>query len=331
MLRAALLTLLILIVAPASASAACRSAPVAHVWYESPAVQVWFDDHGLVACLRATGVERTVPYPADDDVRLEFTEVQGDRWVRTATYTGDDSDTTTAEYLTDDLLDLWTGKTVSAEGYAVPGGYVTVDASGILVRYTDGRVEQLSTEPGDEFARQGRRLYWLGKGGPRTARLHLPAGSPPAKQPSRRARRMARCTPRPGARLVVRFRRIVITRVGASAYVCFNGRTTAIGNAARFQRLSSGDIAYTRPGFTGSLDAVAGKRHELPRASGPLAADLWAIAARDRNGVLRAWGDARRPVVLTRKPATEIAVETHHVYWLDADGRPRHAHINPSL
>ncbi|MDA0185648.1 hypothetical protein OJ997_35410 [Solirubrobacter phytolaccae] len=330
MLRAALLTLLILIVVPATASAACRTAPVADVWYDSPAVQVWFDDNdGIVACVRATGVERVVPYPAEDDVHLEFEEVQGDRWLRTLTYKGEDSDTTTAENLTDDLMDLWTGKTLSEGGFLVPGGYVLGDESGVRVRYTDGRTQVLSVDPGDDFARQGRRLYWRAKGGPRTALLTFPSGTAPAKRPLPRARRMTRCTPRPGARLVVRFRRIVITRVGTSAYACFNGRTTALGQATGFRRLSAGDIAYTRPGFSASLDVATGVKHELPRASGPLAAELWALAARGPDGVLRVWGDARRPRVLSREPATEIAVDTYHAYWLNANGAPRHAYVTP--
>lgn len=326
MLRAALLTLFILIVLPASASAACRTAPVRDVWYDSPAVQVWFDNHGAVACVRATGTERVVR-TGDGDIGLEFHDVYGERWLRTGRYTGYESDTTSIEWLSDDMLDLWTGQTVTADGLPVPGGYVTSGAEGIVARYTDGRTEVVDPAPGVDFALQGKRLYWNTAAGPRTALLNLPDPGPRAERPFPPARRMTRCTPRPGARLVVRFRRIVVTRKGSSAFVCFNGRTTALGNATRFQRLTSSDLAYTRPGYTGIIDAATGKRRELPRGSGPLAADLWTIAAQDRKGVLRAWGDARRPVVLSRKPASEIAVAPYAVYWLAADGTPRVAEV----
>ena len=329
MLRAALLTLLILIVLPAGASAACRTAPVADVWYDSPAVQVWSDDDGLVACVRATGTERVVR-TGDDDVSLDFGAVYGERWLSTSRYTGYDSDDSSRERLSTDMLDLWTGATLSAaDPFDVPGGQVTTGPEGTVVRYADGRSEQLDTVAGEDFALQGRRLYWRTAAGPRTARLNLPARGPAAqRRPLRRATKMTRCTPRRGARLVARHRRVVITRVGKSTYVCFNGRTTAIGHATRVESVLVGDVAYTRPGYVGYLDAATGKKRELPSAGGPIAADLWTIAARDRKGVLRVWGDARRPVVITREPAAEIAVEAYHVYWLAADGTPRVADIN---
>lgn len=323
MLRAALLTLFILIVLPATASAACRTAPVADVFYDTPAVQVWAGDEGMVACVRATAVERTVGTP-DKDTGVELREVLGERWMVTTSYAGYESDTTSIETLSTDMLDLFTGQSVTGGDFAVPGGLITSGADGVVAHYTDGRVEVIDPVPGDDFARHGRRLYWRTGAGPHTALLAVPDAGPALDpQPLPQARRMTRCTPRPGARLVARYRRIVITRVGKAAYVCFNGRTTAIGNATRFERINSEDIAYTRPGFTGYLDAKTGRKRELPRASGPLAAGLWTIAARDRKGVLRAWGDARRPVVLTRKPASEVAVTSDSAYWLAADGTPR--------
>ena len=328
MLRAALLTLLILVVLPATASAACRTAPVADVWYDSPAVQVWFDDHGVVACVRATRTEHVVR-TGDEDIGVDFSEVLSERWLVTSTYTGFDSDDSSIERLSTDMLDLYTGAKLTGGDFVVPGGFVFSGSDGLVARYTDGRTEVLDPAPGAHLARQGRRLYWQTAAGPRTALLGLPDAGPALDpRPLRKARRMTRCTPKAGARLVARHRRIVITRVGKRAYVCFNGRTTALGKATRFQAINTGDIAYIRPGYTGYVDAVTGERRELPRAGGPLAADLWTIAARDRKGVLRAWGDGHRPVVLTRAPASEIAVGPYHVYWLAADGTPRVAEMN---
>ncbi|RKQ92304.1 hypothetical protein C8N24_2148 [Solirubrobacter pauli] len=323
MLRAALLTLLILIVLPATASAACRTAPVADVWYDTPAVQVWAKGNGIVACVRATGVERVVR-PPHSEASVSFDEVVGERWLVTRTESGYWSDNTSVETLSIDMLDLYTGDTVTDGMFSLPGGFVVSDPSGIVAHYADGRTEVLSPEFGDDFALHGRRLYWRTDGKPRTVLLNLPAAGPAlAPQPLQRARTMTRCAPKAGARLVARYRRVVVTRVGKAAYVCFNGRTTALGNATRFQSITTGDVAYTRPGFIGYVDASTGVKRELPRASGPLVASLWTIAARDRKGVLRAWGDARRPVVLTREPASEIAVTPFYAFWMAADGKPR--------
>lgn len=329
MLRAALLTLLILIVLPAvDASAACRTAPLADVWYDTPAVQVWAGDEGMVACVRATGVERVVS-ATGEDVSVSFDEVLGERWLVTSAETGYESDTTSVETLSTDMLDLYTGQSVTGGVISLPGGFLFSDKDGIVARYTDGRTEVVSAEFGDDFALQGRRLYWRTDGKARTALLDLPDVGPALDpQPLQRARKMTRCTPKAGARLVARYRRVVVTRVGKAAYVCFNGRTTALGNATRFQSITTGDIAYTRPGYTGYIDASTGRKRELPRASGPLAASLWTIAARDRKGVLRVWGDARRPVVLTRRPAAEVAVTNYYAYWMAADGQPRVKGIN---
>ncbi|RKQ92303.1 hypothetical protein C8N24_2147 [Solirubrobacter pauli] len=336
MLRAAFLTLVILLVLPAAADAACRTAPVADVWYDSPAVQVWFDDHGIVACVRATGTERVVR-TGDEDVTLEFSGVYGERWLSTDRSWGVEEDDSTrysedehagspsTEGSSSHMLDLYTGAKLSApSAFDVPGGQITTGPEGTVARYTDGRTQLLDLDSGEELALQGRRLYWRTATGPHTARLALPARGPAATpRRLRPATKMARCTPQRGARLVARHRRLVITRVARAMRVCFNGRTTALADATRVEPVFGSDVAYRRPGRVGYLDASTGKRKELPSAGGPIAADLWTIAARDRKGVLRVWGDFRRPMVITRKPATEIALSTYDVYWLAADGTPR--------
>ena len=86
----------ILIVLPATANAACRQAPVADVWYDTPALQVWADGKGFVTCVRATGVEH-VYRSTDPEVGLDLERVLDDRWVRLARYTGYESDDSSIE------------------------------------------------------------------------------------------------------------------------------------------------------------------------------------------------------------------------------------------
>ena len=325
MLRAALLTLFILIVLPATANAACRQAPVADVWYDSPALQVWTDDEGFVSCVRATGVEH-VYRDTDPEVRLELDRVLGDRWVRLGRYKGYDGEDCTLESLGLNLYDASTGAAVPGSGWPVLGGHVDTGTDGIVARYFDGRTEVLDPAPASadlNLAFQGRRVYWQTATGPRTALLTLPDEATPAAKPLR-ARKMTNCTPRPGANLVARYRRIVVTRKGKSVHVCFNKRTTPIGNATAVERINQADIAYARPGDVGYLDANSGKQRELPSAGGPLAASSFVIAAVDRNGVLRVWNvDRKRPQVITRAGASEVAVTPDEVFWLAADGTPR--------
>jgi len=329
MLRAALLTLFILIVLPAAANAACRQAPVADVWYDTPALQVWADDKGFVTCVRATGVEH-VYRSTDREVGLDLERVLDDRWVRLARYTGDESDDSSIEWLGLDLYDAQTGAVVPGSGWPVPGGYVDTGADGIVARYFDGRTEVLDPAPAGEdlnLVFQGRRVYWQTATGPRTALLNLPQATAPVAKPLR-ARKMTNCTPRPGANLVARYRRIVVTRKGKSVHVCFNKRTTPIGNATAVERVNQADVAYARPGYVGYLDAHSGKQRELPSAGGPLSADAFVIAAVDRRGVLRVWNtDRKRPQVITRAGASAVAVTSDEVFWLAADGTPRARYV----
>ena len=146
----------------------------------------------------------------------------------------------------------------------------TRGADGIVARYFDGRTEVLDAAPAGEdlgLAFQGRRVYWQTATGPRTALLNLPPETAPAAKPLR-ARKMTNCTPRRGANLVARYRRVVVTRKGKSVHVCFNKRTTPIGNATAVERVNQADVAYTRPGYVGYLDAHSGKQRELPSAGG---------------------------------------------------------------
>ena len=51
---------------------------------------------------------------------------------------------------------------------------------------------------------------------------------------------------------------------------------------------------------------------------------MFIIAAVDRRDVLRVWStDRKRPQVITRAGASEVAVTSDEVFWLAADGTPR--------
>jgi hypothetical protein len=329
MLRAALLTLLILIVLPAAANAACRTAPDAAVRYESPHVQIWQDGPGLAVCDRATQAERLVRAEEDYEA-IQFGGVDGgDRWLYYSTYVDDETPGAARPYSSDVLLDLVTGDTLSENGEEwVPGGELVFNKDGLVAYYIDGRREVLDPVRRpffDDYARQGRRIYWQTAKGPKTALLHLPDVGPRPARPLPKARRMAGCTPGRGARLVVRFRGMVVTRKGTDTRVCWKGRTTRLGDATRVEPLSGHVLAYTRPGSVGRVDAVTGRTRELPRGKGGLAAAGRTIAARDRTGVLRSWSDVGAARLLTTARATAVAVSDERVYWLAADGTPRSA------
>ncbi|RKQ92302.1 hypothetical protein C8N24_2146 [Solirubrobacter pauli] len=331
MLRAALLTLLVLLILPAAADAACRTVPTAAVYYDSPAVRVAYDGKDVVACLRATRTERVVA-PEDDYLGVEITGVDGDRWLTYSTYVDDGSKGQSRPYTSDVMLDLQTGVTVSENGDEwFPGGELASRYKGLVAYYADGRSEVL--DPGhhpllDEYARHGRRIYWQSDNGrPKTALIDLPGVTPlPAGRPVR-ATAMAGCPARRGARLVARFRRLVVTRKGRDTRVCLKGRTTRLGDVTGVEAVSGYELAYVRPGYAGHVNAVTGVRHELPRAQGQHAARLRTVAARDRYGVLRAWSDVGPARILTTAPARSVAVSPGYVYWLAADGTPRAAKI----
>ncbi|MBE2316852.1 hypothetical protein DVA67_012790 [Solirubrobacter sp. CPCC 204708] len=322
MLRAALLTLLILVVLPASASAACRTAPAANVWYDSPVLQVWADGEGWASCVRPTNTEHVYRDRGDGpEARLDFGHVWGDRWITLVREKGYDSDDSSIEYLGSDTYDALTGQPATGR-WGVDAG-----PQGIVLRHGDGRTEVIDPTPVSEeleLVFQGRRLYWLTPSGPRTALLNVPDEPAPPRAKPLRARKMTNCTPRTGANLLVRYRRIVVTRKGKSVHACFNKRVTPIGDAREFQHLGGAAIAYTRPGFAGYLDANHGPHHELPSAGGPIAATFSLLAAVDRRGVLRAWAeDRKRPVVLTRGGASDVVATHYEVFWMAPDRTPR--------
>lgn len=334
MLRAAFLTLLILWVLPAAADAACRRAPDAAVFYESSAVQVSYHGHKeAVACVRATGTERVVR----SDVAffgVELRSVEDDRWLVYSTYDDEDSTDRSRIYTGDFQLDLWTGNSRQLYGKAfVPGAQLVRRRAGLEVAFLDGRTEIADPEPYpdvDDLARQGRRVYWqTWRDDAKTALINPPDAAVAPVVPPLRARRMAKCAARRGARLVARFQRLVVTRKGKDTRVCLEGRTTRLGDVRDVRPLSARELAYIRPGRAGSVDAATGHKRELPRAGGPLVAQGRTIVAQDRHGVLRSWSRGRRPRVLTTKPATDVAVSDDFVYWLAADGTPRSKDLTP--
>jgi hypothetical protein len=324
MFRALLMTLVLAaLVVPASASAACGPTTSSTV-YDSPEVQVQETATGLLGCLRSTEGKSLVL--ADPEVKVEFAAVVGRRWLHTRHYTGDESDDTSIEYVSDDLLDLYTGERVSASGnletIAVNGALITVEQNkGIVARYTDGRTETLDPGIGVELAASTRRLYWNVNGEPRTVPLKLPA-SAPALHPLR-AHRISRCVPRASSRLLLKARRVIVTRHRKTVRVCFNGRWTTLGHATTFSYLGGPELGYTRPGYSGVLDANSGERREVRRTRGSLIANIYLLAAPGPDG-LRMWFYNRdRPKRLTTKTATEIVAGPGALYWLDPSGTPR--------
>ena len=81
-------------------------------------------------------------------------------------------------------------------------------------------------------------------------------------------------------------------------------------------------LAYARPGFSGLLDIVSGKRHEL-ESSGPLVSASAILFAGSPTG-LRMWRASRpAPKLIEPGAATDVAIDDDGVYWLDATGAPR--------
>lgn len=318
MLRALLSIIVLgLLVAPQSASARCGPTTPSDV-YDSPEVQVRATHTGLVACLRATGERRVVARGKDLDV--EFAGVVGRRWLHTR-------HTTSIVPVSEQLIDLRTGQAVAVpappetQTIAVNGALISAEQGGIVARYTDGRTELLAPGPAAELAASDRRLYWNVNGLPQTVPLTLPAADP-ARAPLR-ARRISRCVPRPGSRLLLKARRVVVTRDGHTARVCFDGRWTTLRGATSFAALGGPDLGYTRPGFTGVLDARSGKRREVPRVRGGLIASVYMIAAPAPDGLRMWFYDRNRSLRLATKPVTEIVAGPGALYWLDASGSPR--------
>jgi hypothetical protein len=129
--------------------------------------------------------------------------------------------------------------------------------------------------------------------------------------------------PRASSRLLLKARRVIVTRHRKIVRVCFNGRWTTLGRATTFSYLGGPELGYTRRGYSGVLDANRGERREVRRSSGGLIANVYLFAAPGPDG-LRMWFHNRdRPKRLTTKTATDIVAGPGALYWLDASGQPQ--------
>src|SRR4051794_13447755 len=268
---------LLLALTPAADAAAC-GVSAARATYETPEVQVFQKRHKLYACARETGRQRVIGVFANDGMGSDEGHfvygVVGARWLHSGEYA---TFAESSDYRRDDLLDLRTGRRVSAtvsddetlnEVVAVPGALVQASDSGVVARFTDGHQVTLDPERGEALAASGARIYWRTEAGPRSAVLTLPAAAPASALP--RAHRTAGCAPRTGARLVVTDGLVVVTLVGEDTYACRKGRARKVGVVSAVTIVSDREVAYTRSGFTGVLNVASGKRRELD-GPGPVA------------------------------------------------------------
>jgi hypothetical protein len=250
-------------------SLAC-GVPSARAEYETPEVQVYVKGARLVACHRATGRERVVGVRANDrmgtDESSYVTGMVGRRWLWTSMYA---TFAESSDVQEDTLTDLRTGESVKAvleddnldlEAIALPGVLVLAGSSGVTARFIGGRVEQLSAAPASALAAAGSRLYWTESGATaRTALLTLPAADPARAKPL--ARTVGKCKPRPGARLLVRFDRLVVSRAGGATWACRGTKTRRVSDSADVSVPSDRRVIYPGGQFTvssGRRDALGG-------------------------------------------------------------------------
>jgi hypothetical protein len=328
MIRALLLAAALVLVLPAAANAAC-GVPPGDAVYETPAVQIYAKGKRLVACHRATGRSQGVGERADHTV----VEVLGNRYVHTRFYA---SAAESADMQMDSIFDLRTDGSTTApvlseeidnQVVALPGAVVTAGEDGVIARYTDGRgYEVISATAADTVAAAGPRLYWRDAAGAHTQVLQLPASDTAPGLP--RARTIGRCTPRPGARLILRDASIVLTRQGGATWACRRGKTRRVSAGREASILGDRFVAYARPGYTGILDVANGRRRELP---GPGATSAWALVAATPGGVSTWVYGAKAPKRLAAEPAREVAIGETAIapvaFWLDPSGNPRSAAI----
>ncbi len=168
-------------------------------------------------------------------------------------------------------------------------------------------------------------MYWRAGGAAQSAVLDIGTGGDLRPRPL--ARTIGRCKPRPGARLILRTGRLVITRAGGAVWGCRGSRTRRIADArllGDFAPVGDRLVAYNRGGVVGTLDLVSGKRRELPGTG--FAADGTTLLAGGDPG-LRAFPN--RP--LAPGPATEPALSSDLdgtvAYWLDGAGTPQVASL----
>ena len=164
----------------------------------------------------------------------------------------------------DTLTDLRTGESVKAvladenldlEAIALPG-VLGSRSTGVTARYIGGRVEQLST------AGVGARGGWVAAvlDGRRRDRAHGAAGAPRRRSGARQAARtVGKCKPRPGARLLVRFDRLVVSRAGGATWACRGTKTRRVSDSAGVTVPSDRRVLY--PG--GQLTVSSGRRDAL--------------------------------------------------------------------
>ena len=332
MLRWLALGAVLALAVPASADAACGVDP-RNAAYETPEVQVYDTSSTLRACRRATGVARTIG-PTFFGVIPESTEVNevlGGRWVWSSHIVGSDSDDEEDPGSREDmLLDLRTNQRVEVQLYgvnapnvdeliALPGAFVTT-GGGVTARFPGGRTQQLSTDAAATgLAARGARVYWNVNGVAQSAVLTLPAAERPRARP--RAVKIRRCAPRPGARLIVRDDRLVVTSVGRQVYACRNSAQRLIGNVQDVQVVSDRHVLYARAGMVGVLETGLGTRTELPGAEGAAGGALLLAAGP---------GGMRTPTAeLSAEPASEPALAEGRAYWLDGAGMPRTQALAP--
>jgi hypothetical protein len=322
-----MLLLAVVLLLPAGARAAC-GVPAARASFETPEVQVHPKGQRFVACYRPTGQKRAVGYRWDpnSDGFYGVVGILGGRWLHLFNYSGGDD----YDYRAEELVDMRTGTTITAvrtdedvrrDVVVLPGALVMAGEDGVVARFSDGRSELLDPAEAYALASSGARVYWRTADGPRTAVVALPDAE--LARPLPRAHRTGRCTPRAGARLVLNDGLVVVTRKGATTYACSNGRTRRVGSAVTdVQTLWDRKVAYARPGISGLLDIVSGKRREL-ESSGPLVATSALLVAGGPTG-LRMWRASRPAPTLIAPPiATDAALADQGVYWMDASGAPQ--------
>lgn len=240
LLLVALLTALIVIAAPGSASAKACGVPQAKAVYETPDVQVYRTTGGrLMGCSRASGRAHQVGWDYTDGIGTYETgavvDILGGRWVwvsqqATAAESADHS-----EYW---FTDLSTGKLIVVvtqdedepvfQAVGMAGVIAVAGQDGVLALHPDGRIERLGGTPAAfGIAAAGNRVYWQdAKGVAQTATVALPTPATPLAPP--RARTIGRCKPRPGARLLLRDGDSVHTQAGGRTWRCVKGRTRAV-------------------------------------------------------------------------------------------------------
>jgi len=265
MRRVLLALIAVALLTPARAEAAC-GVPPAKAEYETPEVQVHLRGARLVACHRASGLQRRVGVRVNDGMGTDESSyvngVLGGRWVWTSSFA---SFGESADVQEDSLVDLRTGKsvraivededTIDADAIALPGVLIVATEAGVQARWIDGRVEQLSAESSRALAAVGSRVYWTEAGGvANSAVLTLPAADPPRPKPL--ARTVGRCKPRPGARLLVRDGALVVSRAGGVTWACRGSKTRRVSSSADVTVLSERWVIYP-----GGVLFVANGRH----------------------------------------------------------------------